>query len=81
MRSPAISYRPLVLAIGALGAMAIAAVNPWAGALLLALTLVALSWHFMGPLGSATPRRRVAVDFDPLSASDYAEMRRRYRRE
>jgi len=79
VHSPVISYRPLLLAIGALAAMALAAINPWIGAALLAAILVTLIVQL---LGAVTPtRRRVAVDFEPLSPSDYAEMRRHYRRD
>lgn len=80
MRTPAISYRPLFLAIGALTGMAIAAVNPWAGAALLAVILVSLTIQLLGAVAPA-PRHRVEPEFEPLSASDYAEMRRHYRRD
>lgn len=77
MRASPISYRPVVLAIGALTALALAAVNLWAGTALLAVTVLALAWQLLGTLDA--PRGvSTAPTLDPLSARDYADLRRRY---
>lgn len=73
---PIPSYRPLVFAIGILAAMALAAVNPWAGAVAMAVALLAIVWQLAG----AVQRKRVVALGEPLSARDFAEMRRHYRR-